>query len=140
MKLADEIFALFERQNSTGAILMMLQYIEKYSVVLSQEDQQKAIAYKVLIESGKGHELERDSLEDIFRIFKQVVSEVARSLEAEPVLSYGKILYDLSTAQAMMNPEELRFFKQMLAKVVKKEPISREEAEALCRLYTRKGF
>lgn len=140
MKLEDEIYALFQRQHGEGFIPLMLQYIEKYSVILSDEDQKKAIAYKVLIEAGRGKELGRESLEEILRIFKAVSVEVARSLEAEPVLSMGKVLYDLSTAKKMLNPEEMKFFQAMLGKVVKKELISRDEAEALLRLYTRKGF
>lgn len=140
MKLEDEIYALFQRQHGEGAISQMLQYIENYSVILSDADQKKAIAYKVLIEAGRGKELPADSVNDIMRIFKQISAEVAKSLEAEPVLSMGKVLYDLSTAKKMLNAEETRFFQGMLGKVVQKQPISREEAEALLRLYTRKGF
>lgn len=140
MKLEDEIYALFQRQHGEGAISQMLQYIENYSVILSPADQQKAITYKVLIEAGRGPDLPPESVQDILRIFRQVANEVAKSLEAEPVLSMGKVLYDLSTTQKMLNPEEMKFFKAMLGKVVKKEPVSREEAEALLRLYTRKGF
>lgn len=140
LRLEEEIYNLFQRQNSEGSILQMLQYIERYSVILPPSDQKQALAYKVLIETGRGHDLTQESVADILRIFKLVTREVAKSLEAEPMLSMGKVLYDLSTAQKMLNPEETRFYKQMLAKVIKKEPVSREEAEALLRLYTRKGF
>jgi hypothetical protein len=140
LKLEEQIYNLFTQQHGDGVIFAMLQYIEKYSVILSDADQKKAIAYKVLIETGRGKEMPPETLQDIYRMFKQVSAEVAKSLEAEPVLSMGKILYDLSTAQKMLNPEEAKFYKDMLSKVLKKEVVSREEAEALLRLYTRKGF
>lgn len=140
LKLEEEIYNLFQRQHGEGGIMQMLQYIERYSVILSDADQKNAIAYKVLIEAGRGKDLPPEALANILRMAKAVSAEVAKSLEAEPVLSMGKVLYDLSTAQKMLNPEELKFFQAMLSKVVKKEPVSREEAEALLRLYTRKGF
>jgi hypothetical protein len=140
LKLEEQIYNLFTQQHGDGAIFGMLQYIEKYSVILSNSDQQKAIAYKVLVETGRGKDMPPEVIADIHRMFRQVSAEVAKSLEAEPMLSMGKILYDLSTAQKMLKPDELKFYKDMLSKVLKKEVVSREEAEALLRLYTRKGF
>lgn len=135
----ESVYNMFV-SNDMPALYRMLQYIEKYSVILSDGDQKNAIAYKVLIETGHGKELPPEVLQDIQRLFKLVAIEVAKSLEAEQTLSWGKVLYDLATAQQMLNPEEVKFFKAMMEKVLRKEPISREEAEALLRLYTRKGF
>lgn len=135
----EAVYKMFA-ERSEHALYQMLKYIEHYSIILPPADQKQAIAYKVLIESGRGKDLPPEVLNDIQRIFRLVAAEVAKSLEADQTLSWGKVLYDLSTAQKMLNPEEAKFFRSMMEKVLKKEPVSREEAEALLRLYTRKGF
>ena len=139
-RAVEEVVYNMFAHHSEHSLYQMLQYIEKYSVILSDGDQKKAIALKILIEAGRGKDLPPESLADIQRIFRLVAAEVAKSLEAEQTLSWGKVLYDLSTAQKMLNPEEQKFFKGMMGKVLRKEAVSREEAEALLRLYTRKGF
>lgn len=135
----ESVYNMFV-SNDMPALYRMLQYVEKYSIILSPGDQTQATAYKTLIETGHGKELPPEIIKDIQRLFRAVSAEVAKSLEADQTLSWGKVLYDLATAQQMLNPEEQKFFKAMMEKVLKKEPISREEAEALLRLYTRKGF
>jgi len=139
LPLADEIHGLFQNQEYTTTY-KMLQVIEQYAMYLSDADQKRMIAYKVLIEAGRGKDLEPAVKADIRRVYISILRELKRQVDAEPVLSLITVLKDLLTVEKMLSAEEKKFFNAIAQKVVKKEVVSQEETEALLRLYTRKGF
>jgi hypothetical protein len=118
----------------------MLQVIEQYAVYLSDADQKRMIAFKVLIEAGRGKDLDPAVKNDIRNVYISILKELKRQYNAEPVLSLVTVLKNLLTAEKMLSTEEKKFFNAIAQKVVKKEAVSQEETEALLRLYTRKGF
>ena len=139
ISLADEIHGLFQQQEYTNTY-KMLQLIEQYAMFLSDADQKRMIAYKVLIEAGRGKDLDPAIKADIRKVYVAVLKELKRTVDAEPVLSLVTVLKDLLKAEKMLSPQEKVFFNQMANKIVKRETVSTEETEALLRLYTRKGF
>lgn len=139
ISLADEIHGLFQQQEYTNTY-KMLQLIEQYAMFLSDADQKRTIAYKVLIEAGRGKDLDPAIKADIRKVYVAILKELRRTVDAEPVLSLVTVLKDLLKAEKMLSPQEKVFFNQMANKIVKRETVSTEETEALLRLYTRKGF
>lgn len=121
-------------------VYKMLSRIEQDSHTLSLDDQQRALAYKINLETGAG--LGQSAIADIQRIYKSVVSERSPVTDAAlaGVLSVRKILKDLATADKMLLTQERQFYNAIASKVNAGKALTQPELEELLRLYARKGF
>lgn len=118
----------------------MLSRVEQDSYMLSPDDQQRVIAYKISLETGSG--LGAAAITDIQRIYRIVISERAPVLDAslEGALSVRKVLQDLATADKMLSAQERQFYNAIAAKTNSRQVLTTQEVEALLRLYAKKGF
>ncbi len=121
----------------TVPVYQMLQRIEQELVLLADSDQKKMIAYKVMIETGTP--LPASASQEIVNIYRKLNNEVDL-MSVDPPLSMAKVVRDLKSAEKMLSPQELTFYRLMAEKVDKRVLLSAQEIEALLRLYTNKGF